>query len=30
MTEKEAIDIYEKAHFLHDQNDIRKDIDIIR
>ena len=30
MTEKDAIDIYEKAHFLHDQNDIRKDIDIIR
>ena len=30
MTEKEAINIYEKAHFLHDQNDIRKDIDIIR
>ena len=30
MTEKEAINIYEKAHFLHDQNDIKKDIDIIR
>lgn len=30
MTEKEAINIYEKAHFLHDQNDIGKDIDIIR
>lgn len=30
MTEKEAIDIFEKAHFLHDQNDIKKDIDNIR
>jgi hypothetical protein len=30
MTEKEAIDIFEKAHFLHDQNDMKKDIDSIR
>ncbi len=29
MTEREAIDIFEKAHFLHDQNDIKKDIDNI-
>ncbi len=30
MTEKEAIDIFEKAHFLHDQNDMIRDIDRIR
>ncbi len=30
MTEKEAIDIFEKAHFLHDQNDMIRDIDSIR
>lgn len=30
MTEKEAIDIFEKAHFLHDQNDMKKDIDSIQ
>lgn len=29
MTEREAIDIFEKAHFLHGQNDIKKDIDNI-
>lgn len=29
MTEKEVIDIFEKAHFLHDQNDMKKDVDNI-
>ena len=30
MTEIEAVDIFEKTHFLHDQNDMKKDIDCIR
>ena len=30
MTEKEAVDIFEKAHFLHDQSDMKRDIDSIR
>ena len=30
MTEKEAIDIFEKAHFLQEQGDMKKDIDSIR
>lgn len=30
MTEKEAIECFEKAHFLHEQNDMKRDIDIIR
>lgn len=29
MTEKEAIDLFEKAHFLYDLNDMKKDIDSI-
>lgn len=29
MTEKEAVDIFEKAHFLHDQSDMKRDIDSI-
>ncbi len=30
MTEKEAIKCFEKIHFLHEQNDMKRDIDIIR
>ena len=30
MTEKEAVDIFEKAHFLHDQSDMKRDIESIR
>lgn len=29
MTEKEAIKCFEKTHFLHEQNDMKRDIDII-
>lgn len=29
MTEKEAIDIFEKTHFLCEQNDMKKDIESI-
>lgn len=30
MTEKEAIETFEKAHFLHEQNDMITDMDNIR
>lgn len=30
MTEKEAVDIFEKAHFSRNQSDMKKDIDSIR
>lgn len=30
MTDKEAIEHFEKAHFLHEQNDMIKDVDSIR